>query len=200
MRSIASRLATLFVPPYYGRVSLARMNPGGFISASATIHHRDLEMGLHCFLGEQVLIYQDRKGGTVVLGDAVQLHRNTVIQTGAGGSVLIGADTHIQPRCQFSAYKGAIEIGERVEVAPNCAFYPYNHGMKLDTPIRNQPLYSKGGITIGDDAWLGFGAIILDGARIGRGAVIGAGSVVTGVIPDGTIAIGAPAKVCRMRN
>jgi acetyltransferase-like isoleucine patch superfamily enzyme len=145
-------------------------------------------------------VFQDRDGSAVTLGDAVHVHQGTVIQTGEGGSVDIGAETHIQPRCQFSAYKGAIRIGARVEIAPNCAFYPYNHEIRAGLPVRSQPLRSKGGIVVGDDAWLGYGVIVLDGARIGEGAVIGAGSVVTGDIPAGAVAVGAPARVTRMRD
>lgn len=54
--------------------------------------------------------------------------------------------------------------------------------------------------TIGDHSLIGIGAIVLAGARIGRECLIGAGALVTGgaVIPDGTMAIGRPAKVVRM--
>ncbi len=200
LHGVATRLATLFIPPFYGRVSLAKLNPHGYRSPSASVHHPGLRQGSHCFIGEDVIIYQDIRGGGVILGNAVHIHRGTVIQTGEEGSIQIGPDTHIQPNCQFSAYKGAIRIGARVEIAPNCAFYPYNHGMKAAIPIREQPLDSKGGIEIGDDAWLGYGVIVLDGARIGQGAVIGAGSVVTGEIPAGAIAVGSPAKVIRIRH
>ncbi len=136
----------------------------------------------------------------LTLGEAVHIHRSVVIQTGEGGCVDIGAGTHIQPNCQFSAYKGSIRIGARVEIAPNCAFYPYNHEIKAGIPVRSQPLRSRGDIVVGDDAWLGYGVIVLDGARIGEGAVIGAGAVVTGDIPAGAVAMGAPAKVMRMRE
>lgn len=200
LNGLATRMAILCTPPFYGRVPLARLNPNGFRSPKAVIHHPLLRTGKHCFIGEEVLIYQDNNGGAVTLGDAVHVHRGTVMQTGDDGSVTIGADTHIQPNCQFSAYKGAIRIGARVEIAPCCAFYPYNHGMKATLPIREQALYSKSSIEIGDDAWLGYGVIVLDGARIGQGAVIGAGSVVIGEIPPGTIAVGSPAKVIRARH
>ena len=53
---------------------------------------------------------------------------------------------------------------------------------------------------MGDDAWLGYGVIVLDGVRIGKGAVVGAGSVVTEDIPDGGIAVGVPARVVKMRG
>jgi acetyltransferase-like isoleucine patch superfamily enzyme len=63
-----------------------------------------------------------------------------------------------------------------------------------------QPLSSKGPIIVDDEAWLGYGALILDGVHIGTGAVIGAGSVVTKEIPAGSIAAGNPAKVIKMRQ
>ena len=52
---------------------------------------------------------------------------------------------------------------------------------------------------IDDDAWLGYGVIVLDGVKIGKGAVIGAGSVVTRDVPDETIAVGVPARVVKRR-
>ena len=85
-------------------------------------------------------------------------------------------------------------------LAPNCALYSYDHGIAPGIPIIEQPLQSKGPITIGSDAWLGVGAIVLGGVTIGDGAVIAAGSVVTHDIPDGSIAAGRPAQVVKMRN
>lgn len=196
---LAASLATWFTPPYYGRVALANLDPRGFVAPRVTLHHAGLVRGRNCFIGEDVLIYQDVRGGAVTLGNAVHLHRQSVIQTGEGGSVAIGDDTHIQPRCQISAYQGRVTIGKRVEIAPGCAFYPYNHALAPDVPIRHQPIYSRGGISIGDDVWLGYGVVVLDGAAIGAGAVIGAGSVVTGAIPANAIAAGVPARVMRFR-
>jgi acetyltransferase-like isoleucine patch superfamily enzyme len=54
--------------------------------------------------------------------------------------------------------------------------------------------YSEGPITIGDDVWIGTGAIILDGVTIGPHAVISAGAVVARDIPEGAIAAGIPAR------
>jgi acetyltransferase-like isoleucine patch superfamily enzyme len=196
---IATRFATWFAPPYKSRCYLARLNSKGYIASSAIIDHDDLQLARDVFIGDRVVIYQSRNGGSVELGEGVQLYSDIIIETGEGGSVKIGADTHIQPRCQFSAYAESIQIGCRVEIAPNCAFYPYNHGLAPGECIRNQPLETKGSIIIGDDAWLGFGVIVLDGVRIGKGAVLGAGSVVTNDIPDDAIAFGVPARVVRMR-
>jgi acetyltransferase-like isoleucine patch superfamily enzyme len=197
---IATRLAILFAPPYYGRCYLAHLNPKGYISPSATLYHNSIFFGHNIFIGDNVIIYQDKDGGSVEIGDRAHIYRETVIQTGSGGSLKIGDNSHIHPRCQISAYKASIHIGKEVQIAPNCAFYPYNHSIKPGRLIQEQPLSSKGDIIIGDDAWLGFGVIVLDGVHIGKGAVIGAGSVVTDSIPDGGIAAGAPARVVKMRD
>jgi acetyltransferase-like isoleucine patch superfamily enzyme len=52
-------------------------------------------------------------------------------------------------------------------------------------------------VTIGNDVWVGGGALILPGVTIGSGAVIGAGSVVTRDIPDNVLAVGNPCRVVR---
>ena len=196
---LSMRLASLGAPPLYGRAYLARLSRRGYVSPSAKIHHSQLRLGSNVFVGPGVLIYEDRNGGPVELGDAVRIYDDSFIQTGDGGGVRIGSDTVIQPRCQISAYKADVEIGAGVIIAPNCALYPYDHGIAPGVPIRRQPLQSKGPIVIGDGAWLGVGAIVLSGVRIGEGSVIGAGSVVTEDVPDGAIAVGSPARVINNR-
>lgn len=58
---------------------------------------------------------------------------------------------------------------------------------------------NKGNITIGNDVWIGYGAIILSGVTIGDGAIVGAHSLVTKDIPPYTIAGGVPARPIRKR-
>lgn len=196
----SASLALWYAPPSYERVSLAGLNTRGFISGRATIHHNGLICGQNILIDDGVLIFRDRAGGPVTLGKGVHLWRDSMVQTGQGGAVTIGDYTHIQPRCQFSAYIANIQIGAGVEIAPYCAFYPYDHGTEPGIPIAAQPLQSKGPIIVGDGAWLGVGVIVLSGVRIGQGAVIGAGSVVTRDIPDGAVASGDPARVVRVRG
>ena len=58
-----------------------------------------------------------------------------------------------------------------------------------------RPAYESRPVTIEDDVWIGIGAIILKGTRIGRGARIGAGSVVTHDVPAGATVAGNPARL-----
>lgn len=57
----------------------------------------------------------------------------------------------------------------------------------------------KGGVTIGNDVWVGYGVTIMDGVTIGDGSVIGAGSVVTRDVAPYTIVAGNPARMIRFR-
>ncbi|PLS17876.1 hypothetical protein CVD28_09285 [Bacillus sp. M6-12] len=54
-------------------------------------------------------------------------------------------------------------------------------------------------INVKNDVWIGAGAIILPGVKIGNGAIVGAGAVVTKDVPDYSIVIGVPAKILRFR-
>lgn len=78
--------------------------------------------------------------------------------------------------------------------------YEQAYGLLEDKGI--QSLFSisdNQGIEIGNDVWIGAGALILPSVKIGDGAIIGAGAVVTKDIPDYAIAVGVPAKVIRYR-
>ena len=67
----------------------------------------------------------------------------------------------------------------------------------LTRPITHQGFTAKGPTRIGDNVWLGAGAVVTGGVTIGDRSVIGAGSVVTQDIPGGVVAAGTPARVLR---
>ena len=197
---VATRLASVFSPPYMARFYLARLGPNPYLDPQAIIHHGDLHIEHHVFVADRVIIYQAGDGGRITLSESAHILRDCVLETGQGGTIFVGTDTFLHPRCQIMAYKGDITIGNHVAIAPNCALYAYNHGARAGELVKRQPLETRGGIEIGDAAWLGFGVIVVDGVRIGAGAVIGAGSVVADNIPDNCIAAGCPARVIRERD
>jgi acetyltransferase-like isoleucine patch superfamily enzyme len=197
---VATRLATWLAPPHKAGVALASMNRRGYVAPGAIVYHGRLKLGDHVYIGDGVTIFQRPTGGAIEIGDHVYIYRDVILETGYGGHLTIGARSSIHPRCQLNAYVAPIEIGSGVMLAPNCALYSYDHGLAPDQPIRKQPVESKGAIVIGDDTWLGFGAIVLSGVRIGRGAAIAAGAIVMHDVPDGAIVAGAPARVVRFRT
>src|SRR4029450_2511484 len=124
-RRIATRLAMWCGPVYFNRHYLADLDPRGFIAPSATIR-ASVELGSNVFIDDGVMIFRDANGGPVVLGDRVRLQDHVHIQTGQGGSVRIGANSHFQRGCQIEAYLAPINIGSGVSVAPRCAFYSFD--------------------------------------------------------------------------
>ena len=192
----ATWIATWLAPPYKMRRPWARYATAGYIAPSAQLAHRRLQLGANIFLSDRVRIFEAEVGGSVELGDRVYLHNDVWIQTGNGGEVKIGADTHIQPRCQFQTDRWSIQIGRGVQIAPNCAFY------LGDCPLTpNEPAPSlTPGIVVEDDVWIGHGAVITAGSRIGKGAVIGSGAVVDRNVDDGAIVVGIPARVIGTRG
>ena len=103
--------------------------------------------------------------------------------------------------------KGNVEIGNYCAIGNDVKIISGNHNYglpALQTQVYKEKLHVKYPSTplkcvIGNDVWIGDGAIILPGVEIGNGAVIGAGSVVTKNIPPFGIAVGNPAKVFKYR-
>lgn len=87
-----------------------------------------------------------------------------------------------------------ITIGSHVLFGPGVQIYAASH--PLDPETRKTLELSKP-VNIGDNCWIGGGAIILPGVSIGNNCVIGAGAVVTKDIPDDSMAAGNPAKVIK---
>ena len=87
-----------------------------------------------------------------------------------------------------------ITIGSNVLFGPGVQLYAATH--PLDAVVR-RTLELGHPITIGDDCWVGGGAIICPGVTIGNGCVIGAGAVVTKDIPAYSLAVGKPARVVK---
>lgn len=90
---------------------------------------------------------------------------------------------------------GHIYVGDKVMFGPNVTLTTANH--PIDPELRARGLQYNKDIHIGENAWIGAGAIILPGVTIGKNTVIGAGSVVTKDIPDNVVAVGNPCRVMR---
>lgn len=139
----------------------------------------------------------------VVLGDRVVLGQNTLIEcTGSlralGEGVKIGDRSTFGSDCFFGA-AGGITVGEDVMAGQYIRFHAEEHEFGApDVLIREQGVSHKG-IVIGDNCWIGAGAVFLDGARLGNGCVVAANAVVRGTFPDNAVIGGVPAKILKMR-
>ncbi len=124
-----------------------------------------------------------------------------------GNNIYFGNNCEVNMNCTFLD-DNAIRIGDNALIAPNVqiytAFHPTNVRERFGEPKEDGSfMFCKtqtAPVTIGDNVWIGGGAIIMPGVTIGNNVVIGAGSVVTKDIPDNTVAYGNPCLVMRENN
>lgn len=102
---------------------------------------------------------------------------------------------------------GTCRLGKFAEFGHGVHILTSNHD--LNTPNLSMTLNSqmgfkrmlavKGPVVVGNNAWIGDNAVLLPGAEVGHGAVLGAGAVLSRAIPPFAVAVGAPARVVRLR-
>lgn len=117
-----------------------------------------------------------------------------------GNNVSASDNVHIACTNSLAIGTGTL-IGSRVILSDHAhGVYQGDQQTSPEVPPAQRPLSNTGTVIVGENVWIGDGVAILAGAHIGDGAIIGANSVVTGVIPPRTIAVGAPARPIRQWN
>jgi maltose O-acetyltransferase len=111
-----------------------------------------------------------------------------------GTRITIGAGTFVNYDCVMLD-AAAINIGAACQLATHVQIVTATH--PIDPEPRRLGWEYAEPITIGDNVWLGAGAIVCPGVTIGDDTVVGAGSVVTRDLPAGVVAFGSPARVHR---
>jgi acetyltransferase-like isoleucine patch superfamily enzyme len=178
--------------PKYGRLLLRYvwrrlLTPAGWRweTDGLVFFGRDLELQI----GKRGKI---RFGRFVWVGDGTKIRCHE-------GEVTIGAKTVMGQECTISAYKH-VRIGEQCVIADRAMFIDFDHGsVEVERPIRVQGIYKRD-VDVGSNCWIGYGACILRGVRVGDNAIVGTNSVVTKDVPANAIVGGVPAKVIRMRE
>jgi len=147
----------------------------------AVYGERWIEVGDQCMIAELV---------TLCAGMAPGLDLGPEPVLRLGDRCVIGRGSHIVAH-------HSIDIGDDVFTGPYVYITDQNHSYAdIDVPVGRQwPV--NGSVSIGAGTWLGTGAVILPGAKIGRNVVVAAGAVVRGAVPDYAVVGGVPAKVIR---
>jgi acetyltransferase-like isoleucine patch superfamily enzyme len=193
----ASLARTLYLSVrYHGRIVISRrtrlrLGPGARI---------DLSRGSFLFVGFANLnptpcaVHIGRQARLSVDG-TVSINRGCRVSVNDGAHLHIGNRSYINDNSSVVCFE-SISIGVGCAIAWNTNILDANiHALVVEGEQRprSQP------IAIGDQVWLGTGAIVLPGVTIGSGAVVAAGSVVRSDVPARTVVAGNPARVVRER-
>jgi lipopolysaccharide O-acetyltransferase len=139
----------------------------------------------------------------IAVGDDVFVGAGSWLQVleerGTGAALVIGDGTSIAGNCVLSAAE-SVRLGRKVLLARNVYVSDHMHAYAGNEAVLEQGITRVAATEIGDGAWLGQNVVVGPGVSIGRGAVIGANSVVLESVPDGAVAVGAPARVVRERT
>ena len=142
----------------------------------------------------------DAKGESnhgIRLGSGVFIGRNTILSC-KNGDIEIDDGANIGFNCEiFSASR--VRVGRNALIAAYCYLIGGDHDFSDSSRSVLEQARTSAGITIGDGAWLGAGAKILDGIDIGPHAVVGAGAVVRESVPERATAVGVPARIVGTR-
>lgn len=170
--------------------------------------HVSLQMKKNIFLGNSVRLEDGVKVdalsvGGVHMGNSVKIGSNSIVAC-TGSLKELGKGLSIGNNSSFSEYSyfgaaGGISIGNDVISGQNVRFHSENHRYKdKEKLIRQQGVEHKG-IKIGNNVWIGAGAVFLDGAQVADGCVVAANSVVRGHYPENKVIGGVPSRILKGR-
>jgi len=159
-------------------------------------------LGRDCRIAATVTVCRFGDGGRIVLGDRVSLYEGVRLVLGDGrgpaAGLSIGSGTIVNVHAYLSG-EGGLEIGADVLVGPHAMLLSAGHATEGRGPVSANPL-TYAPVRIGAGAWIGAGAVVLEGVEVGEGAVVGAGAVVTRNVPAGGVVVGNPAQLLRFRG
>jgi acetyltransferase-like isoleucine patch superfamily enzyme len=149
------------------------------------------------FFGKNLEL-QIAKRGTIRFGRFTWIGDGTKIRCHQG-EVIVGAKTVLGQECTISAYRH-VRIGDQCVVADRAMFIDFDHGVvEVERPIRQQGIYTRD-LDVGSNVWIGYGACMLRGVRVGDNSVVGTNTVVTKDVPANAVVGGVPARILRMRE
>ena len=169
---------------------------------------KNIRIGKDCYFERKEIFsrFRSTSEAGLAIGDRVKVYTWTTFNVEPSGRIEIGDDSILVGAILMCGEH--IQIGNRVTISyhvtiTDCDFHPTHPELRKQDAIANSPYGDRSlrpplltrPVTIEDDVWIGIGAIILKGVRIGKGARVGAGSVVTTDIPPGAFAEGNPARV-----
>jgi acetyltransferase-like isoleucine patch superfamily enzyme len=159
----------------------------------------NIRLGRNVYLDHGTYLHACPQGITIG-DDTFVMHRTELhvynFRDLPNAGIWIGRNCFIGESCVIRG-QGGVTIADSVLLAPGVQLLAVDHVFSDPSqPVIRQGISARG-IAVGEGAWIGGGAVVVDGVRIGARAIVGAGAVVTRNVPPRTVVAGVPARIVR---
>lgn len=186
-------LRRLAYRPVFGKGSAAPV-----VEAGAEVFHGDsIFLGRSVYIDRGVRLHASR--AAIRVGDCCRIMRGAYVcsyvsNAAPGEGITLGPRCWVGINAVLASGQGGLTLGENVLVGPGTILVTGDHDFRRADLATLDQAYAGRPIAIGDNVWIGAGAVVLGGVAIGDRAVVAAGAVVTRDVPAGTVAVGVPAR------
>lgn len=182
--------------PLLGRGSRAPVAESGV----EIFHMNRVRLGASVYIDRLCRIHASR--AAIELGDRTRVMRGAylcsyVSNAREGEGIVTGPGCWIGVNAVLASGQGGLTLGSEVLIGPGAVLVTGDHDFADPSVPAADRAYTGRPIRVGDNVWIGAGAVVLGGADIGAGAVVAAGAAVTGKVPPNTVVGGVPARVLK---
>lgn len=155
------------------------------------------KIGLQSYVGRPLFIYGGRN---INIGNKVRIFPHSRFETHNNGRILIDDDVSVGQNFHLISSNELLTIGKHTTISGNVFITNMDHKyQEIGVHILRQD-YVINTTSIGENCFIGYGAVIQAGTILGKQCIVGANAVVRGVFPDYCIIVGAPARIVKRYN
>ena len=154
-------------------------------------------IGMPTYIGKPCFIEGCKK---IAIGNRVRIFPGVRMEAIGEGKIIIGNNTAIEQNVHITSSGGVLSIGDNVTILANTFITNLDHEYTdISKSILEQGIIEKETV-VGDGCFIGYGAAIQAGTKLGKHCVVGASAVVRGEYPDYCVIVGNPARMVKKYN
>lgn len=175
------------------------MHPVKYVWAVRAIAYKPFfeHIGKMTYMGKPTFIEGCRN---ITIGDKVRIFPGVRLEAIGKGRIEIGSNVAIEQNVHIIAAKEKLKIGENTTISANVYIANNEHEYRnVTTSVMDQEDLIKT-TRIGEGCFIGYGAALLAGTKLGRHCIVGSNAVVRGEFPDYCVIVGIPARIVKRYN
>ncbi|HBC99505.1 MAG TPA: lipopolysaccharide biosynthesis protein [Lachnoclostridium sp.] len=155
-------------------------------------------IGKHSYIGTVTFVQRKKH---LYIGNNVRIYPGMRAElTKESARIVVEDNVSIGQNLHVVSYQGALNIGRNTTISGNVFVSNVDHDYReIGIHVLNQGMLEKETL-IGENCFIGYGAVIMPGTKLGKQCIVGANAVVCGDFPDDCVIAGVPAKIVKKYN